>query len=431
MATPWDPDHAMYLEWAKEWNSSLATLHRELGLHALSEAQQPLSAGAAACSVVATRHIAKTGGVSVREWMLRLEQQQRARYYGPATWMKFRGRCSGQKRYLFCCLPSDLRGAEDCKVVPLTRARFLALHELRRRSWLPMSTRRAPHGRGFKARGGGGEAASADALAGSAVALASSAAARGTKLQPRATSLALLEFHWPDSALGRWGEPHTFLQMLPRMRPHALPGCRVVVTTVLRDPLTLYPSLQRHQYDAMREYGREALRARCGCNLTSCDVLGFVRAFPNFQAWRLTSSRWVVPPLELVGHDALYDATVALLKHVDVVGVTERLDDFLQLVCARAGIAPCGHVGHLNAQKHRASTRKCTRADPAELRSEIDRHARADVRLHARATTRFDAEWRQHLVASTQNSKPMTGGGTAQNHAAAPATLFEEDRLAP
>ena len=75
----------------------------------------------------------------------------------------------------------------------------------------------------------------------------------------RARSLTLLEFHWPDSGLGNWGSPYTFLEMLPWMRPHALPGCRVVVCTVLRDPVTLYPSLQRHQYDAMREYGREDL----------------------------------------------------------------------------------------------------------------------------------------------------------------------------
>ena len=32
-------------------------------------------------------------------------------------------------------------------------------------------------------------------------------------------SLTMLEFHWPDSAIGPWGDPNTFLQMLPRMQP--------------------------------------------------------------------------------------------------------------------------------------------------------------------------------------------------------------------
>ena len=295
-------------QWASEWNRSLDQLQHQLAVQSTSRprAYRRDLLHAASCH----RHIAKTGGVSVREWMLGLEQQDRARYYGPATWMQFRGRCDGRKRPIL--LPPN-RPAEpkECKVVPLTRARFLAVHELRRRSWMP--SRRAPLDRLHDRESRVAE----------------------TPLLPKSTSVALLEFHWPDSALGRWGEPHTFLQMLPRMRPSTLPGCRVVVVTVLRDPHTLYPSLQRHQYDAMREYGRDALRARCQCNLTSCDVVGFVRAFPNFQSWRLTSSRWVVPPLELVSHTQMYATASAILAKLDVVGVTERLDDFLTRVPAR------------------------------------------------------------------------------------------------
>lgn len=384
----------MYVEWASEWNRSLDQLQHQLAVQSTSRPQALLT-GSAACSLIATRHIAKTGGVSVREWMLGLEQQDRARYYGPATWMQFRGRCDGRKRYLYCCHPTDQRSPKECKVVPLTRARFLAVHELRRRSWMP--SRRAPLDRLHDRESRVAE----------------------TPLLPKSTSVALLEFHWPDSALGRWGEPHTFLQMLPRMRPSTLPGCRVVVVTVLRDPHTLYPSLQRHQYDAMREYGRDALRARCQCNLTSCDVVGFVRAFPNFQSWRLTSSRWVVPPLELVSHTQMYATASAILAKLDVVGVTERLDDFLQLVCLRAGIAPCGHVGHRNAKHARVSTKNCKPADPVELRAAISLHATADVKLHALAARRFQAQW--------EATQPAAGA-RAQ---VAPPTLFEEDRLAP
>ena len=377
---------AEYVEWTHDWNHSIVNLENQIltGEHAPTFQ----TSGSVACSLVAVRHIAKTGGVSLREWMLGLEQQERARYYGPATWMKFRGRCDGRKRYLFCCHPADSTDAKECRTVPVTRARSLAVNELKRRAV------GAP-----RRLGGGGRANTRTAPSFSSVGGAASGAVSSLSntaaVHTRAASTALLEFHWPDSALGRWGEPHTFLQMLPRMRPHAMPGCRVVVATVLRDPLTLYPSLQRHQYDAMREYGRQS---RCvstyasdisACNLTSCDVLGFVRAFPNFQAWRLTSPRWVVPPLEHVGHDAMYAGASRLISHLDIVGVTERLDDFLQLVCMRAGIAPCGHVGHRNAKHYRTSTKGCVPPDEAQLLVAVQAHAAADVRLHALATRRF------------------------------------------
>ena len=100
---------------------------------------------------------------------------------------------------------------------------------------------------------------------------------------------------------------------------------------MLRDPMTLYPSLQRHQYDAMRGYGRKALRERCACNLSACDMLGFVTAFPNFQGWRLTSSQWLYPPLQIVGHDTMLAAASQLIDRLDLVGIFERLDDWLQV----------------------------------------------------------------------------------------------------
>ena len=40
--------------------------------------------------------------------------------------------------------------------------------------------------------------------------------------------------------------------MLPRMSPRALPQCATVLTTLLRDPQRFYPSLQLHQFPAMK-----------------------------------------------------------------------------------------------------------------------------------------------------------------------------------
>jgi len=50
----------------------------------------------------------------------------------------------------------------------------------------------------------------------------------------------------PDSGLGKWGEPYTFIDMLPRIS--MMPRCRTLVTILLRQPETFYPSLQRHQF---------------------------------------------------------------------------------------------------------------------------------------------------------------------------------------
>ena len=299
------------------------------------------------CSLVVTRHIAKTGGVSVRDWMLELEEAGRGRFFGPVTWMRYRGRCDGNKKFLHCCDPSDPRPVTTCRQLKVTEARAAALRELAR-----------------------GDVAARE--------------------PPR--SLTMFEFHWPDSAMGRWGDPHTFLQMLPHMRPEVLPACRVVVTTVLRDPHTLYLSLQRHQYDAMREYGRGALRERCACNLTACDVLGFIAAFPNFQSWRLTSPRWLYPPLSHVGHDDMYSAASRLLWRFDVVGVFERLDEWLAVVCERAAIAPCAALPHLNAKHGTHKTNGCPPPAADAVAAAVHRHARADVDLHSLARERFEME---------------------------------------
>jgi len=404
---------ALYAEWTTEWNRSLDALENSLSRNALASPQRPCvdkmpewcsqmqtlvarhpnrsacetraarrkcartcglcasrsrrqqltesvraaPGSGASCTLVATRHIAKTGGASARDWMLQLERVGRARFFGPVTWMPYRGRCDGNKRFLHCCHPSDLRPVTECEQVKLTEARAIAVGQL-------------------ASRGGG--------VYGSQAIVNSAPSGGDASAQTiAAASLTLLEFHWPDSGMGAWGDPHTFVDMLPKMRPETLPGCRVVVTTVLRDPFTLYRSLQRHQYDAMATYGRAALRERCECNLTACDVTGFVRAFPNFQSWRLTSTRWLYPPLEYVGHDAMFRAATRLLSRLDLVGVFERLDEWVQAVCKLGGIDPCPPMSHLNAKHATTKTKHCGTPDVAAVEAAVRQHARADIELHA------------------------------------------------
>lgn len=257
---------------------------RSCGRCTASAPPRPVVAPSAAssCALVAHRHIAKTGGASVRDWMFQLDKRGEGRFYGPATWMRWKGRCQ-IGRYLHCCNPTDERPTAKCEALRLVEARAIAVELLAN-----ASARGRDGGRGDGGLGAAG--------------------------------LTMLEFHWPDSALGKWGKPGpseekalarsppglaeagAFLRLLPFMRPHALPGCRVVTATVLREPAALYPSLMRHQLGSMRTYGFETLSARCGCNLTACDAVGFVAAFPDFQGWRLTSARWLYPPLASVGH---------------------------------------------------------------------------------------------------------------------------------
>ena len=104
-----------FAAWALEWNRSLTVLHRAMSSAACAEAcgrhvetgclrkrslacrrcalceenglpvqpQQPSMPRAGSCSLVAYRHVAKTGGVSIREWMLQDDKEARARFYAP------------------------------------------------------------------------------------------------------------------------------------------------------------------------------------------------------------------------------------------------------------------------------------------------------------------------------------------------------------
>ena len=89
------------------------------------------------------------------------------------------------------------------------------------------------------------------------------------------------------------------------------------------------------------------------------------------------------------------------MQRLDVVGVVERMDDWLALVCSRAGIWPCGDLGKRNVKHYRDSTRACQPASQHELRTTVQEHALADVKLHAEATARFVAAFDAHMKAKS------------------------------
>ena len=286
-------------------------------------------------------------------------------YLGPVTWMPWRGRWCSKGKYLHCCDPAAYEPHDKCPKVPLTQARSTVVAQLA-----------AAFGNGTLRRGMTAPAA----------------------MQSR--RLTLLEFHWPDSGLGRWGEPHTFLQMLPQMHPARLPSCRVVVTTLLRDPVSLYPSLQLHQYPSMRGYAPPSL------NLSACDYESFVAAFPNFQGWRLTSREWVQLPLRIVGHEAMFSAASRLLRRLDLVGVTERMDEWVELVCVRAGIAPCPTLKHLNDARRSyapSSSNTTPQINKKEPHIPAHTHAHTCAYTHARIHGCLDRRTNAHPDACHPN----------------------------
>ena len=86
-------------------------------------------------------------------------------------------------------------------------------------------------------------------------------------------------------------------------------------------------------------------------------------------------------------------AASRLLGRLDVVGVSERLDGWLELVCARAGISPCGALRRINERRTTGKTQGCPPPDAHALQRAVRTYALADVRLHALATRRFQADW--------------------------------------
>ena len=148
-----------FAAWALEWNRSLTVLHRAMSSAACAEAcgrhvetgclrkrslacrrcalceenglpvqpQQPSMPRAGSCSLVAYRHVAKTGGVHSRV-MLQLDKEARARFYG-LTYYGWTSRSLHRRhgKFLFCC---DPRSDTECKPVQLTEARSLAIRQL-------------------------------------------------------------------------------------------------------------------------------------------------------------------------------------------------------------------------------------------------------------------------------------------------------------
>jgi hypothetical protein len=89
-------------------------------------------------------------------------------------------------------------------------------------------------------------------------------------------------------------------------------------------------------------------------------------------------------------------AATRLLDRLDLVGVFERLGEWLQLVCELAAISPCPPLPHLNAKHSTRKTEACEPPEPGALAAAVREHALADVQLHAHAAASFELALERH-----------------------------------
>ena len=85
-----------------------------------------------------------------------------------------------------------------------------------------------------------------------------------------------------------------------------------------------------------------------------------------------------------------------LLDSLDLVGVTERLEEWRIILCARSHIATCPPIGHLNHRQLRRSRLRegdCPPPERIRLRAAVHRHAAADLRLYRHAAETFATAW--------------------------------------
>ena len=154
----------------------------------------------------------------------------------------------------------------------------------------------------------------------------------------------LLHVHHPDS-IECGGLPALQRELL-RLRPHVAPmPCHTVVAMLVRAPWSFHVSFWYY-----------AGRRRCG----ECSFLQYLELNPNAQAHMAVGRKAREYSDALRARHAARDGRLRLelaqtLDGIDLLGPTERLDDFVAMLCERAGLRVCPRPGHTNAQRYAGS----------------------------------------------------------------------------
>jgi len=239
------------------------------------------------CSLIAFAHVTKVGGTSIRNWFRRFQLSHGYAFHSAYSNLSCAG--FGPPFGIAECLPSH---------GPLMKLMLETLRSL-------------PH---------------------------------GAAVPPELAFRMLFEYHDRNKKQGQ-----QFRAALPQLRPLALShACGLVVSALMRKPASVYVSLQTYlcaKYGIQRnEHGQDYVRNRA-CALTPED---YVRKYPNPQLKDLLQYmgfRWGVVDrhgggmrrkVQQTREQAAREQVAWVLRTYDVIGVTERIDEFAWRLCHAA-----------------------------------------------------------------------------------------------
>ena len=154
----------------------------------------------------------------------------------------------------------------------------------------------------------------------------------------------LLHIHHPDSV--ECGGLEALQRELGRLRPYAPSlSCNIVVCMLVRDPMRFFVSWWYY-------IGAK----RCG----DCSFVRYLQLNPNAQSHMVIGGRGRVYTEALLQRHqnrdpALKEQLAASLKGIDLLGPTERLDEFVYVLCEKAGLRTCPRPGQANVRNEAAA----------------------------------------------------------------------------
>ena len=180
-----------------------------------------------------------------------------------------------------------------------------------------------------------------------------------------------VEFHSPF-----WSDGRYFLDLLPKLpqlrAAFARRHCDVLAFTVLREPVAQILSDYLAFYDARH-------------NHSVASILEWSRQNADVQVKHLTM-RPALPDAE--SRRAAQD----VLNSLDIVGVTEHLDELLETLCACCSMRTCGMYHAAAPPLHKAALSLVDEVAQSEsLRAQLARSARVTAQLYSA----WRAKWEQ------------------------------------
>ena len=233
---------------------------------------------------------------------------------------------------------------------------------------------------------------------------------------PPWASRLLLHVHHPDST--QCGGMPALLREVDRLRPVAPSlSCNVVVAMLVREPWSFFVSWWYY-----------AGARRCG----ECSFARYLELNPNAQSHMAVGGKAREYSDELIARHRSRDRRLRsdlrqALRGIDLLGPTESLDQFVYMLCERAGIRTCPRPGVTNARNAAAAR---------GVLSDVSRHGPLEAAPNASSEAQRraveSAGWLDtwlHAEASRSLEDALAAGGPAA--AAARRQRLDEWRALP